>query len=215
MPPSSKLFRVGLLLVSTVSPSLRGQQAVEAPAVPAVKTQLEPNELTPPLHPCTEQQVREYAALTGSDALAHKLMAQILKGMRITGNPAIPPSMWDEMDAEFAKADLLAGAIPAYQRYLSYEDMDAILTFYRSKPGQRILAAQPYIQSASQDAGKKVGQAIGLRAAMNHKEEIEARQKQLDKEASVRAGGLQLNVAPPPADPVTESVKPTDGVKPE
>ena len=142
----------------------------------------------PPEHPCTPEQVRQFATLTRSDETAHKMMAQMLKGMRITANPAIPPAMWDQMAADFAKADLLAGLIPAYQKYLSREDMDAILAFYRSSPGQRFLAAQPFIQSVSQDAGRKMGEAIGLKAAMDHKGEIEARQKELDASAAARAG---------------------------
>jgi hypothetical protein len=43
--------------------------------------------------------------------------------------------------------ELVAAAIPVYQRHVSRDDADAIIAFYSSPPGQRLLDEQPAISS--------------------------------------------------------------------
>ena len=131
-------------------------------------------------------------------------MAESLKAIRAASNPAIPAVVWDEMGVEFAKFDLITPMIPAYQRYLSQEDITTAIAFYRTDAGQRILASQPYIVSASQDSLRKMGQDIGRQIVERHKSEIEARSKELDAEAAARANGTSAK---------PEIITPSEGKK--
>ena len=126
--------------------------------------------------------------LNGAEVKTHRLMATMIKAMRTTGNPTIPPAMWDEMEAEFTKVDVVALALPAYQKYLSVEDLNGMLAFYRSPVGQHYLASSPMIESLARDAGQAEGLRIGRELAAKYKDEIAARAKALDEEAAARAG---------------------------
>lgn len=43
--------------------------------------------------------------------------------------------------------DMIADAVPVYQRHISKSDMDVFIAFYSSAPGQRLLDQQPAIMS--------------------------------------------------------------------
>ena len=174
------------LFAQQVTPGAAGSTTRRAPASPApgAGDPVRPVSIKPPEHPATPEQVREYLTVTNADALSHAIMSQLLGSMRAAANPAIPPSVWNEMDEQFKKMDLIAAVLPAYQRYLSQEDMAAILAFYRSPAGRNILESQPYIRSLTQESLQKAGREIGEKAARDHMDEIIALQKKLDAAAA-------------------------------
>lgn len=43
--------------------------------------------------------------------------------------------------------EMIADVIPLYQRHLTRSDVDALITFYSSPPGQHLLNAEPEIMS--------------------------------------------------------------------
>lgn len=109
--------------------------------------------------------------------------------------------MWDEMESEFAKLDVVALAVPAYQKYLSTEDLGALLAFYRSPAGQRYLASSPLIESLAGASGQNEGLRIGAQINAKYKDEIAARRKMLDEQAAARAGKPTEPAAQPKQEP--------------
>jgi hypothetical protein len=65
--------------------------------------------------------------------------------------------------------EMVDAMVPIYQRHLSHEDIEAILAFYSSPVGQKLLREQP----AMMQEGMKVGGEIGRRR-------LEAMMQQMD-----------------------------------
>lgn len=150
-------------------------------SVAQTQTQAGASALAPaPEHPATPDQVREYFKVVGLDQTVHNIMDQMLKAAQATSAPYYPQSVWDDMRTTFGNYDLLAEMIPIYQRHISQEDMSAILSFYHTPSGQRLLAAQPLMVAEAQAIFPAVGRKLGEEVAARHMEEIKAAKQKYD-----------------------------------
>ncbi len=134
-----------------------------------------------PLRPATPEQVREYFQLVHLDKSVHGAMEQMLKASKATAPPYLPDSVWEDMSKTFASYDLLAEMVPIYQRHISQEDMSAILTFYRTDSGKRLLEAQPAMVAEAQATFPAVGRKLGQEVAARHMDEIQAAKKKYEE----------------------------------
>lgn len=139
-----------------------------------------------PLHPATEEQVREYFQVVHLDKAVHGAMEQMLNASRATAPPYFPDSVWEDMSKTFASYDLLAEMVPIYQRHISQEDMDAILKFYRTDSGRRLLEAQPAMVAEAQATFPAVGRKLGQEVAARHMDEIQAAKKKYEDDIAAR-----------------------------
>lgn len=57
----------------------------------------------------------------------------------------------DDAFAELSVDDLIQDLVPVYQRHLTRDDVQALVTFYASPPGQKILRVQPAILRESME----------------------------------------------------------------
>src|SRR5947209_8773118 len=85
--------------------------------------------VAPPVHPATEAQIREYFALNHAVELARQAMKDSIHASRVTSAPYFTPGFWDDMEKAVLDVDLVQYFVPAYQRYLSEEDMAAAVAF--------------------------------------------------------------------------------------
>lgn len=78
-------------------------------------------------------------------------------------NPEIPAVFWDRFIAKARenKDQLLEILVPIYAQLFTTEDLQGLLTFYKSPLGQRLLAAQPQLTQAAMDAGESWGAELG------------------------------------------------------
>lgn len=154
-------------------------------SVAQTQTQASASALAPaPEHPATPDQVREYFKVVGLDQTVHNIMDQMLKAAQATSAPYYPQSVWDDMRTTFGNYDLLAEMIPIYQRHISQEDMSAILSFYHTPSGQRLLAAQPVMVAEAQAIFPAVGRKLGEEVAARHMEEIKAAKQKYDDDSA-------------------------------
>jgi uncharacterized protein len=65
----------------------------------------------------------------------------------------------DTIFAEFSPDEVIDAIVPIYQKHLSKSDLDAIVAFYSSPAGQRVLKEMPAILSESMEAGGKIGRS--------------------------------------------------------
>jgi hypothetical protein len=137
---------------------------------------------TAPEHPATSDQVREYFKLVRLDQTVHNIMEQMLKAAQATSAPYYPQSVWDDMRTTFGNYDLMTDMVPIYQRHISQEDMSAILSFYHSPSGERLLAAQPVMVAEAQAIFPAVGRKLGEEVAARHMEEIKAAKQKYDED---------------------------------
>ena len=173
-----RITRLAVILLAAIALGARAQQpAPQTTDSPAV------SELPPTAHPATADQIREFLTLTHTIESAHKMMSQSIKAARATSAPYYTGGFWDDMEKAVLDVDLVTPIISAYQKYYSQEDMAALITFYKSPVGQRMLAAQPQIalvlQSTLRDAGAEAGRQVGEK----HKDEIERLMKQSQQRA--------------------------------
>ena len=162
---------IAALLFASLSFVSSGQTATQSSAEVASAV---------PLHPATPEQVREYFQLVHLDKSVHGAMEQMLKASRATAPPYFPDSVWEDMSKTFASYDLLSEMVPIYQRHISQEDMAAILTFYRTDSGKRLLEAQPAMVAEAQATFPAVGRKLGQEVAARHMEEIQAAKKKYE-----------------------------------
>jgi hypothetical protein len=138
-------------------------------AVPA-PTLAEP---VPPAHPATPEQIREFLKLTHTVELAHTQMAANLKLIRASSPDYIPASFWIDAQRAMLNIDITDLCIPIYQKYYSQEDMAAALVFFRSPAGRRIVAAEPAVASALNNAMIQAGVQVGEKIGIKYKDQLE------------------------------------------
>ena len=135
-----------------------------------------------PAHPATAEQVREYFLLVHLDRSVHGAMEQMLKASRAAAPPYLPDSVWEDMSKTFAAYDLTSEMVPIYQRHISQEDMAAILAFYHTESGRRLIDAQPAMVAEAQATFPSLGRKLGQEVTARHMAEIEAAKKKYEQE---------------------------------
>ena len=156
--------------------------------------------IAPPEHPATTAQIHEFYEMSGMQSLLQQLTSKMVDAMRLTSKDSVPASVWDQMQMDFAKYDWQAAIIPAYQRYVSQEDMAAAIAYMKSDSARRMKADEPYIQSAISQVTQNAGREIGEKAARDHMAEIITLQKKNEAAAAARANGttVQPQIIIPP-----------------
>lgn len=62
----------------------------------------------------------------------------------------------DSTFEDFPIDEMVDAMVPIYQRHLNKNDLDAVIAFYSSPPGQKILKEQPAMMAESMRAGQKI-----------------------------------------------------------
>jgi len=65
----------------------------------------------------------------------------------------------DTIFAEFSPDEMIDAIVPIYQKHLSKSDLEAIVAFYSSPAGQKVLKEMPGIMSESMEAGGRIGRS--------------------------------------------------------
>jgi hypothetical protein len=99
-------------------------------------------------------------------------MEASIPGQRAS-TPQLPAEFWDLFLAKAkAGADSLARMLaPVYVEAFSEEDLRALVVFYETPLGQRLVQSQPLIFARSTEIGQRWGTALGLSVA----QELQAR----------------------------------------
>jgi uncharacterized protein len=79
------------------------------------------------------------------------------------GNPRIPALFWDRflVQARARRVEFLDSLVPLYSRTFEVAELEALLQFYRSSLGQRLLDTQPALMRESVQIGQRWGARIG------------------------------------------------------
>lgn len=140
--------------------SLPGAAAAPSPAAsasPATATD-----------PALEAEIRRLLVLTGAEQLATQMLDQMLTSMRATV-PQVPPAVWDEVRAEMRPSELVDATVAIYARRFTAEEIAALITFYESPVGRKLIAEQPGIVAESMAMGQEWGVAAAQRAMVTLK----------------------------------------------
>lgn len=113
--------------------------------------------------PAKKTSIEQLMQLTGAGDLSAQMMNQMLPAMQQM-IPDAPPTFWDTFKQELDANELMKMIIPVYQKHLSEEDIQAILAFYSTPAGKKLISAQPAIMQESMMIGQQWGQQVFMRA---------------------------------------------------
>ena len=101
--------------------------------------------------------------LHAADLMVGAMEANIPVQRAASSVTGIPPVFWDRLlDAARARrGELLEALVPIYARAYDLADLEALLTFYKSPLGQRVIELQPGLLQESTQAGQLWGERIG------------------------------------------------------
>lgn len=149
-----------------------GRNPASNPAAQAPATGAPPAAAAPaPVDPAKAAVVRQLMSVTGSGKLGEEYVDLITERVRQVVSPAIPdPQRLQQFMDAFTKnfstritaAQVNDAQVPIYASHLSTEDLQALLNFYQTAAGQRILKALPQIVQESQGAAANMVQPAAM-----------------------------------------------------
>jgi hypothetical protein len=86
----------------------------------------------------------------------------------------MPADVVEDLRRSLGTADFAGAMVRSFQQHLSQEDADAIIAFYKSPAGQRMIAVMPNILDEGRAAGSELGRQVTLEVVGRHKDEIDA-----------------------------------------
>ena len=97
--------------------------------------------------------------LMSAKNLGRQVMAQMIQQFRRM-NPDMSKEFWDKFLGDQYMNQLVEITVPIYDKYLSHEEVKALITFYSSPIGRRFVHVLPQITQESMVAGQKWGQNV-------------------------------------------------------
>lgn len=91
--------------------------------------------------------------------LVEQTMDQMIMAVR-RQVPNLTPEMWEEIKTELNFDDLVESYVPVYDKYLSEEEIQGLITFYKSDVGRQFVEAQPKINLETMKIGQAWGQKL-------------------------------------------------------
>lgn len=173
-------MRTSVLLLCSVLIVGASAVAQTAPASPAGASQAASSSALPappPLHPLTVAQAQEILKLSHADKLKNQVMTQMMGNMKRVFPPYMPKDVIDDLLTSLENIDMDSFTVKIYQEHISEQDATAIIAFYKSPAGQRMLIAMPEIVSETQEAGARAGESVAREVIERHKAEIIAAAK--------------------------------------
>lgn len=173
--------------------------------VPPMPTVGAANQPTPPVHPLTAVQAHELMKLTGTDQIKTRLIENIMAYFQRAFPPFIPADVRTDLQNSLDKMDIDTPTVATYQRFLSTEDAEKAIEFYRTPAGKDLLEVTPVMMGEIQKSALQNGQDTARAVIERHKTEIEAAQKayeaQHPRPGAPTLGAPSATPAPAPKKP--------------
>lgn len=109
-----------------------------------------------------QKDIRRLIDISGSLGNAEMMMNTMISQYEDLGLN-IPEEFWEEFKKEFNTDDLAQMVIPIYAKYYTHEDIKALIAFYESPIGQKLIENTPMVLQESMEMGSKWGQEMAAR----------------------------------------------------
>lgn len=106
-----------------------------------------------------EKKINEFIHLTAVDKLGKQSvdkMVDLYKQHFVD----LPEEFWEEFKKEVNEDELTKMYIPIYDKYYSESDLDALIKFYKSPTGKKMVAVMPEVMNESMERGRIWGEGI-------------------------------------------------------
>ena len=140
--------------------------------------------------PASKADIERYLAAMHTSDLLKNMMATMTRQMHKTVHemlekqPDLPPEfearmdkMMDDTLKDFPVDEYLQAVAPIYQKHLTKGDVDALVTFYSSPTGQKILNEMPAMTAEAMQAASPLIQKMVAKAMDRVREEVAQAQK--------------------------------------
>ena len=120
-----------------------------------------------------EQNIKKMLEIQGIEKNWEMLLAQMIQ-LQKESNPDIETEFWDRFKNEIltdSYKKLYEITIPIYKKYLTKDEVIAIINFYESDAGKSLISKTPFILKEAMEAGEKLGKDIGTQIAKEIEEE--------------------------------------------
>jgi uncharacterized protein len=160
------LAGVFVVIAQAPSPRVRAQEK-PAGQVHSQTPPKPPDGAASKMDPSKEADIRQLMDATGVNGLGEQLMNAGIAQFRANVTESQPDNprakqFADAFASRFQKHfdphSVTETVIPIYDKYLSNEDVKALLEYYKSPFGQRMLKVLPEVARDSQQAGYRLGQ---------------------------------------------------------
>ena len=141
--------------------------------------------------PASREDIEKYFDVMHIRDMMKTIMDAMTKQMRqmtheqLKKQPNLPPDaearmekITDAMVKDFPFDDVIQAMIPVYQKHLTKGDVDALVVFYSSPTGQKVLKEMPAMTTEGMQAASGIFQKIMAKAQEQVKSEIAQMQKE-------------------------------------
>lgn len=134
-----------------------------------------------------EKKINEFIQLTAVDKLGKQSIDKMVDIYKKQFGD-LPEEFWEEFKKEANEDELAKMYIPIYDKYYSEADLDALIKFYKSPTGKKMVAVMPEVMNESMEKGRIWGEEISRKVMMKiekAKAEKSAQRKEELQNASV------------------------------
>jgi hypothetical protein len=115
-----------------------------------------------PEHAAKVAEIRELMNLIGAARMGQQVVNDLIEQFKTT-MPQVPASFWEDFQKRFKVDEIVELVVPIYDKYLTREDVQGLVSFYRSPTGQKFLSVQGKIVREAMLAGQEYGGKIAER----------------------------------------------------
>jgi hypothetical protein len=108
------------------------------------------------------EKIKKYMDVMGTTKLMDATMDNMISLYK-KNYPAVDSTFWAEYKSQFMSGELINMLIPVYDKHLTEEDLDALIAFYSTPTGQKIIKSLPEIMKESMNVGAEWGREIGTK----------------------------------------------------
>lgn len=132
------------------------------------------------VEPAKAENIRRLLEITGSHNLSQKMMEQMM-GLLKSGMPGdMPEAVRDkifkiyeeEMQKAFTVEKVNAAIIPIYDKYLTGDELIALIAFYETPLGKKVVGVLPQIFNEASVVGEQLGRGVQERAVARIQTEV-------------------------------------------
>lgn len=113
--------------------------------------------------PAKAAKIHQLIVVTNAANLGTMVMDQVIGALK-PQLTQVPESFWKDFRSEIKAGDLEAMEVPIYAKHFSDADLQALIDFYSSPVGKRVISEMPAVTQESMAAGQAWGRAIAQRA---------------------------------------------------
>ena len=114
-----------------------------------------------------DKDLKTFLSINGSTETYSMVYDQITMQLK-TMNPNVPDSAWVKLKTEVFNPEvdkLIEQIIPLYKKHFTHEDIKALISFYESPIGKKLVSKTPQLTQESMKMGQSWG--IGLMSKFN------------------------------------------------